>query len=186
VIDGRNGHDPTGLAANSCQPRGGQHRRSGSRGPTGRRSRPATVTRKSFVGAGSVEHLGPGQGGRSSAFNANGSGAFSDDADDDASPARNGCAGNARPSADVNGDGFGRRSCFGSFRSTASNALSIGSVACCPVSRSTALDTIWDSPRALRRGAHRPDGPIFLGGDASPGGPCGSQNLVGGSCARSE
>ena len=40
------------------------------------------------------------------------------------------------------------------------------------------LDTIWDSP-ALFDDAHLGRMDIFLGGDASPGGPCGSQTWSG-------
>src|SRR5438128_352103 len=77
--------------------------------------------------------------------------------------------------ADVNGDGLADI-VFGSFdhRTYALNRFG-GALAGFPMD---SLDTIWDSPALYDAGGiGRSD--IFLGGDASPGGPCGNQTWSG-------
>ena len=76
---------------------------------------------------------------------------------------------------DVNGDGY-PDVVFGSFDHRIYAVDRTGRIL--PGFPIDSLDTIWDSP-ALYDEAHIGRMDIFLGGDASPGGPCGSVELGG-------
>jgi ribosomal protein L24E len=167
VVDGRNGHELPGWPQR-VQPRAGS--------TAAVESSPTVADldhngrHQIIVGAGSVDV--PGQQGGVVAFNANGSVRFR--VQTMTLAGQNGVQGTPAV-GDVNGDGF-LDVVFGSFdhRIYALNRFG-GALAGFPID---SLDTIWDSP-ALYDAGHIGRMDIFLGGDASPGGPCGSQSWSG-------
>jgi hypothetical protein len=167
VVDGRNGHELPGWPQ-LVQPTAGN--------TAAVESSPTVADldhngrREIIVGAGSLEV--PGQQGGVVAFNANGSVRFRFQT----MTAAGESAVQGTPAVgDVNGDGFADI-VFGSFdhRIYALNRFG-GRLPGFPMD---SLDTIWDSP-ALYDSGHIGRMDIFLGGDASPGGPCGSQTWSG-------
>ena len=123
-----------------------------------------------IVGAGSIDV--PNQQGGIVAFNANGSVRFRIQTMTLAG--QNGVVGTPAV-GDVNGDGF-PDIVVGSFDHRIYALDRFGNAL--PGFPIDSLDTIWDSP-ALYDEAHIGRDDIFLGGDASPGGPCGSQTWSG-------
>jgi hypothetical protein len=123
-----------------------------------------------IVGAGSIDV--PGQQGGVVAFNANGTVRWRIQMMTEAG--ESGVVGTPAV-GDVNGDGY-PEVVFGSFDHRIYVVNRFGQAL--PGFPIDSLDTIWDSP-ALYDDAHIGRMDIFLGGDASPGGPCGSQTWSG-------
>ena len=137
--------------------------------PDGRRST-ATGKMTIIVGAGSLNV--PGQQGGVEAFNANGTLRWRIRTQTVAG--ENGVVGTPAV-GDVNGDGH-PDVVFGSSDHGIYAVNRFGQAL--PGFPYNSLDTIWDSP-ALYDEAHIGRMDIFLGGDASPGGPCGSWSWAG-------
>jgi hypothetical protein len=167
VLDGRTGLDLPGWPR-AVQPRAGSTAAVES-SPTvadlDHDGRPEII-----VGAGSIDV--PGQQGGVVAFNANGSVRFRIVTRTVAG--ESGVVGTPAV-GDVNGNGS-PDVVFGSFdhRIYAVNRLGVA----LPGFPMDSLDTIWDSA-ALYDAGHLGRMDIFLGGDASPGGPCGGQTWSG-------
>ncbi len=167
VFDGRTGQELPGWPQ-PVQPRAGS--------TAGVESSPTVADldrnghKEIIVGAGSVDI--PGQQGGLVAFNANGSVRFRIQTMTIAG--QNGVQGTPAV-GDVNGDGF-PDVVFASFDHRIYAVDRFGTLL--PGFPIDSLDTIWDSP-ALYDEAHIGRMDIFLGGDASPGGPCGSQSWSG-------
>jgi len=123
-----------------------------------------------IIGAGSIDV--PGQQGGVEAFNANGSVRWRIKTGTVAG--QNGVVGTPAV-GDVTGSGF-PDVVFGSFDHNIYVVNRFGQAL--PGFPFDSLDTIWDSP-ALYDEAHLGRMDIFIGGDASPGGPCGSQTWSG-------
>ncbi len=123
-----------------------------------------------IVGAGSLN--APGQQGGVEAFNANGSVLWRIRTQTVAG--ESGVVGTPAV-GDVNGDGY-PDVVFGSWDHNIYVVNRFGQAL--PGFPFNSLDTIWDSP-ALYDEAHIGRMDIFLGGDASPGGPCGSWSWAG-------
>ena len=167
VVDGRNGHELPGWPQR-VQPRAGSTAAVESSPTVADLDR--NGRKQIIVGAGSVDV--PYQQGGVVAFNANGSVRFRVQTMTIAG--QNAVQGTPAV-GDVTGDGFADI-VFGSFdhRIYALNRFG-GALPGFPMD---SLDTIWSSPALYDAGGiGRMD--IFLGGDASPGGPCGSQTWSG-------
>jgi hypothetical protein len=167
VLDGRTGRDLPGWPQ-PIQPRAGS--------TTAAESSPTVADldhngrNEIIVGAGSLDVAG--QQGGVVAFNANGTVRFRIATQTVAG--ESGVVGTPAV-GDVNGDGFSDI-VFGSFdhRIYAVNRFGVA----LPGFPMDSLDTIWDSA-ALYDAGHLGRMDIFLGGDASPGGPCGNQTWSG-------
>jgi ribosomal protein L24E len=167
VIDGRNGHELPGWPQH-VQPRAGSTAAVESSPTVADLDR--NGQKQIIVGAGSVDV--PNQQGGVVAFNANGSVRFRMQTMTVAG--QNGVQGTPAV-GDVTGDGFADV-VFGSFDHRIYALDRFGGML--PGFPIDSLDTIWDSP-ALYDAGHIGRMDIFLGGDASPGGPCGSQTWSG-------
>ena len=167
VIDGHTGHELAGWPQ-PVQPRAGS--------TTAVESSPTVADldhnghKEIIVGAGSLEVSG--QQGGVVAFNANGSVRFRVQTMTEAG--QSGVVGTPAV-ADVNGDHH-PDIVFGSWDHRIYALDRFGRAL--PGFPIDSLDTIWDSA-ALYDDAHIGRSDIFLGGDASPGGPCGSQSWSG-------
>ena len=167
VVDGRTGHELPGWPQ-PVQPRAGS--------TTAVESSPTVADldrngrKEIIVGAGSLEV--PNQQGGVVAFNANGSVRFRLQTMTEAG--QSGVVGTPAV-ADVTGDHF-PDIVFGSFDHRIYALDRFGRAL--PGFPIDSADTIWDSA-ALYDDAHIGRADIFLGGDASPGGPCGSQSWSG-------
>ena len=167
VSDGRNGHELPGWPQR-VQPRAGSTAAVESSPTVADLDR--NGHKEIIVGAGSLNV--PGQQGGVVAFNANGSVRFRIETMTIAG--ENGVVGTPAV-GDVNGDGF-PDIVFGSFDHRIYVLNRFGGAL--PGFPMDTLDTIWDSP-ALYDASHIGRKDIFLGGDASPGGPCGNQSWSG-------
>jgi hypothetical protein len=167
VVDGRNGQELPGWPQ-PVQPRAGSTAAVESSPTVADLDR--NGHKEIIVGAGSLE-VGGQQGGVV-AFNANGSVRFRIQTMTIAG--QNAVQGTPAV-GDVNGDGY-PDIVFGSFDHRIYALDRFGNFL--PGFPIDSLDTIWDSP-ALFDEAHIGRMDIFLGGDASPGGPCGSQSWSG-------
>jgi ribosomal protein L24E len=167
IVDGRTGHNLPGWPQ-LVQPRAGSTAAVESSPTVADLDR--NGKKEIIVGAGSVD-IGGQQGGVV-AFNANGSVRFR--LQTMTLAGQNGVQGTPAV-GDVNGDGF-NDIVFGSFDHRIYALDRFGNAL--PGFPIDSLDTIWDSP-ALYDSGHTGRMDIFLGGDASPGGPCGSQSWSG-------
>jgi hypothetical protein len=167
VLDGRNGHDLPGWPQ-LAQPRAGSTAAVESSPTVADLDR--NGHKQIIVGAGSLDVSG--QQGGVVAFNANGSVRFRLQT---MTVAGQNAVQGTPAVGDVTGDGY-PDIVFGSFdhRIYALNRFGVA----LPGFPMDSLDTIWDSP-ALYDAGHIGRMDIFLGGDASPGGPCGSQTWSG-------